>query len=104
MMGPGPISMRRIVLDASGWKGSSDFYDALLPALGAPDWHGRNLNALLDSLSAGDINEVEPPFLVEVLNTGSLNGELKSFLREVAETFGDARNDRDADVAISLSA
>ena len=95
--------MRRIVLDAAGWHDSADFYDALLPALGAPEWHGRNLDALLDSLSS-DINSVEPPFIVELLHTSTRNDQLKNFLADVVETFGYARTERDSDVEIVLSA
>ncbi|HUH01954.1 MAG TPA: barstar family protein [Kofleriaceae bacterium] len=95
--------MQRIVLDAAGWQSSSDFYDALLPALGAPQWHGHNLDALLDSLTAGEINAVGPPFIVEIQGIGSLNDELRAFLERVADVFISARNDRDTDVKIILS-
>lgn len=37
--------MKLIELDASGWTKPLDFYLALLPQLGAPDWHGLNLDA-----------------------------------------------------------
>jgi hypothetical protein len=50
--------VRTIDLDASNWKTIDDFYDALLPELGAPDWHGHNANALNDSVIWGGINAV----------------------------------------------
>ena len=103
MMVRAPTDMRRIVIDAAGWQSSSDFYDALLPALGAPQWHGRNLDALLDSLTAGEINAVEPPFIVEIQGIGTLNDELTAFLERVADVFLSARNDRNTDVGIVLS-
>jgi hypothetical protein len=37
--------MHIIDLEATGWKTPDDFYDALLPELGAPDWHGHTPNA-----------------------------------------------------------
>jgi RNAse (barnase) inhibitor barstar len=43
--------MRVIKLDATGWKSKGDFYEAILAALEAPSWHGRNADALLDSMS-----------------------------------------------------
>jgi len=58
--------MRQIELDATGWMSADDFYHALLTALGAPDWHGRNIDALWDSVVTGGINEVEPPFAITV--------------------------------------
>jgi RNAse (barnase) inhibitor barstar len=42
-----------IELDAKEWKTVHDFYDALLAALGAPEWHGDNVNALNDSIIGG---------------------------------------------------
>lgn len=53
--------MKVITLDAVAWASPDDFYSALLPQLGAPVWHGRNLNALDDSLGGGSINALEPP-------------------------------------------
>lgn len=58
--------MKVIAIEAHDWLAPSDFYDSLLSALGAPGWHGQNVNALIDSIIHGDINEVEPPFRVEV--------------------------------------
>jgi RNAse (barnase) inhibitor barstar len=52
--------MKVITLDALGWQSPRDFYAALLPELEAPAWHGRNLDALNDSLNSGGINGVEP--------------------------------------------
>ena len=49
--------MREILLNASNWKTSSDFYAALLPAIGAPDWHGDSVNALIASITGG----LKPP-------------------------------------------
>ncbi len=58
--------MKVIELDASGWLTPLDFYDALLASLGAPEWHGRTINALIDSIIVGDINSVEAPYRVVV--------------------------------------
>ncbi|CAN5471390.1 hypothetical protein BH10PSE14_BH10PSE14_27520 [soil metagenome] len=53
-------------MTASGWTTALDFYEALLAALGAPDWHGRNVNALMESMIFGNINKVGPPMVVHV--------------------------------------
>jgi RNAse (barnase) inhibitor barstar len=62
----GAEAMRIIDLNASGWRTAGDFYDALLPKLGAPEWHGRNANALNDSVIWGGINSVNPPLVIRV--------------------------------------
>jgi RNAse (barnase) inhibitor barstar len=35
-----------IALNGSRWENASDFYEAYLAAVGAAEWHGRNLDAL----------------------------------------------------------
>lgn len=51
-----------IVLDGHGWKTEADFIEAVLTGVDAPDWHGRNYNALRDSFVTGSINGIEPPY------------------------------------------
>lgn len=51
-----------IVLDGEHWKTESDFIEAVLDGVDAPDWHGRNYNALRDSFVTGSINGFEPPY------------------------------------------
>jgi RNAse (barnase) inhibitor barstar len=53
--------MVELVLDGSEWKTKDDVYNAFFRAVGAPEWHGRNLDALADSISGGSINQVEVP-------------------------------------------
>lgn len=38
-----------------------DIYDSFFRAVGAPDGHGRNFNALAASIAKGSINAVEVP-------------------------------------------
>jgi hypothetical protein len=64
--------MRLIELNAVGWKSKEDFYDAILAALGAPSSHGRNADALVDSMAHGGINSVEPPYKICITGTKSL--------------------------------
>ena len=63
-LGDGRRMVRTIKLDAQGWNTVLDFYDALLAAIGAPAWHGKCVNALIDSMVWGGINSVEPPYEV----------------------------------------
>jgi hypothetical protein len=50
--------MRTIELDGSTWKTRDDFYAAFFKAVGAPERHGRNFNALRDSIVIGRINQI----------------------------------------------
>ncbi len=94
--------MKTIRLDASAGGSPEDFCATLLAALGAPSRHGRNLNALLDSLSGG-INDLEPPFIVVLEHSSQAEPELADFLAGVVFVFESARDERGADVAISLT-
>lgn len=58
--------MRTIELDATKWKTVLDFYDALLAGIGAPEWHGKSPDALIDSMIWGGINSVTPPYTVRI--------------------------------------
>ena len=58
--------MKELILDASTWKTRDDVYNSFFKAVGAPEWHGRNLDALNDSISAGGINAVEVPYKLVV--------------------------------------
>jgi len=70
--------MRRVAIDASGWRGEDDLWAALLGALEAPGWHGRNLDALADSLGGG-VNGVEGPVCL------SIRGVPAALARRLAE-------------------
>jgi hypothetical protein len=60
--------MRELVLDGSGWSKPDDLYEAFFRAVGAPPWHGRNFNALIDSIGTGQINEIEVPYCIVIRN------------------------------------
>ena len=53
--------MRELLLEGGDWATKDDVYEAFFHAVGAPEWHGRNLDAL-DSISGGSINHVEVPY------------------------------------------
>jgi RNAse (barnase) inhibitor barstar len=58
-----------IDLDGGAWATKDDFYTSYFAAVGAPAWHGRNLDALWDSLTAGGINQRNLPFRIQVSGT-----------------------------------
>ncbi|PJG55805.1 hypothetical protein CVM73_06520 [Bradyrhizobium forestalis] len=97
--------MNVITLDASAWKTLDDFYDALLSALGAPDWHGRSGVALIDTMLHSDVNKVVPPYRVEVRNSVDLPSEVKCHIVDVVDLFHEVRTrrrERGADVDVSI--
>ena len=51
----------KIFIDWKNIANEEDFYNSILLQLDAPEWHGRNLDALSDSLVGGGINGIEPP-------------------------------------------
>lgn len=60
--------MKELMLDGAGWSTKDDVYNAFFHAVGAPEWHGRNFNALNDSIANGSINKVEVPYTLVLIN------------------------------------
>jgi RNAse (barnase) inhibitor barstar len=90
--------MKEIALDASAWQDRDDFYDALLPALGAPGWHGRNLDALNDSISSDDISAMRLPFRIKIANAASVPPGLQEYLFKFSDLLTDLRVNRGCEV------
>jgi RNAse (barnase) inhibitor barstar len=74
-----------LVLDADGWFTADDVYDAFFASVRAPIWHGRNLNALRDSIGTGQINEIEVPYRLVVVNTSKASADAVRMLNLFAE-------------------
>jgi RNAse (barnase) inhibitor barstar len=100
--------MRIINLDAKGWKTVDDFYDALLPELGAPAWHGRNANALNDSVIWGGINAVNPPLMIRVCSVEDAPQAVVDAVKLAKRALDEGREDfraqhgRDIDVELQI--
>jgi RNAse (barnase) inhibitor barstar len=97
--------VKLIDLDANDWKTTEDFYDALISALGAPDWHGRSAVALVDTMLHDDVNKVVSPYRVEVRNSANLPSSVKFHIIDVINLFRDVRArrlERGADVEVSI--
>ncbi|MGA7077779.1 MAG: barstar family protein [Terriglobales bacterium] len=69
--------MKDIILDGARWSTKDDVYDAFFRAAGAPEWHGRNFDALRDSIAGGSINQVEVPYCLVIKNYDKISGEAK---------------------------
>ena len=79
------------------WKeidSQEEFYDLFFRQVKAPGWHGRNLDALADSLITGQINEIEPPYTIINLNTSGVREHMVEFQREVLSIFSEASIER----------
>lgn len=81
--------MKEIRVDISNAQDGFDFYGAIAEALDAPDWHGRNLNAVMESLTFGGNGTLSPPFVIvlEKVTSASrlIQRECKHFASLVAE-------------------
>lgn len=100
--------MKIIDLDAASWKNVLDFYDAVLAAVGAPKGHGRNPNALVDSMVWGGMNTVEPPYTIKISRTESLPKDVREHIDLVEGDIAKARMEHrkqqgnDVDVSIKI--
>ena len=100
--------MRIIELDAADWKTVRDFYDVLLPALGAPEGHGCSIDSLLDSMVWGGMNAIEPPYTVRIKNAQALPKEIINHINLLAHYIPEhraeyrAREGEDVDVNVEI--
>ena len=60
--------MRELIMDGATWNTTDDVYYSFFRVVGAPSWHGRNLDALNDSIAGGPINQVEVPYRLVIRN------------------------------------
>jgi RNAse (barnase) inhibitor barstar len=70
--------MRELVLNGADWTTKDDVYSAFFQAVGAPEWHGRNLDALEDSISGGSINQVEVPYRLIITSYARIGPDAKA--------------------------
>ena len=83
--------MQEIVLSGAEWTTPDDLYTALLSSLGAPDWHGHNLDAVWDSIAGGDINQVNPPFMVRIVGVDVMPPKCKALVNRLVALAAEAR-------------
>lgn len=90
--------MKRIILEVTRCETESAFNGAAAVALGAPDWHGRNLDAWWDSIRSDDINEVRAPYELTIRGAGSIPAALFDYVQRFAALFEIARMEGDLQV------
>jgi RNAse (barnase) inhibitor barstar len=83
--------MQEIVLSGANWTTPDDFYNALLSSLGAPDWHGHNLDALWDSILGNDISRIKPPFRIQVTGIDAMPSECRALVDRFAALINEAK-------------
>jgi RNAse (barnase) inhibitor barstar len=105
--------LQRIELDASGWVSEDHLWNALLAGLGAPDWHGRNYDALWETVTEvarypstreSLINRVQPPFQIVVRNAASVPSPISRRLHEIAALLAEAHEEFDLRVGLIAEA
>jgi RNAse (barnase) inhibitor barstar len=94
--------MKRISIDVSGCKNVDEFYGVLLAALDAPAWHGRNLDALWDSITS-DINNVMPPYSIELSVGVNPSPSVAALVVRVKALFEEAREQEHIEVEFNVS-
>jgi len=85
--------VRTIELHAQDWNTVTDFHGALLTAIGAPAWHGRSIDAFIDSMIWGGINSIEPPYKVRVHGLQSLTINVRNEIELVRQHVTEARTE-----------
>lgn len=93
--------MRELIMHSPQWRTQDDVYDAFFRAVGSPSWHGRNFNALRDSIETGDVNEIEVPYCLLIKDVGAAEPEAAQMIRDFVDLIKELR-DRGCDVDIRL--
>lgn len=77
----------KLVIDWAAIVTLDQLYDVIFAQAGAPDWHGRNLNAINDAWVTGTICKQGPPFDFVILHEEQAAAELVAIavmIREIA--------------------
>jgi hypothetical protein len=91
-----PISdlpdVAELVLDAAGWQSADDVFDGFFRAVGAPSWHGRNFNALNDSIATGNINKIDVPYRIIIRNAASIGNGAVTLINSFEDLVGEIQS------------
>jgi hypothetical protein len=91
---PTPAGEMRIIdLDASNCVTILDFVDALCAVLGSPEWHGRSIDAFIDSMIWGGIDSVNPPYTVRVSGTEKISKDVRDEIELLRRCLAEAREE-----------
>jgi len=97
--------VRVIDIDGRAWRSQDDFYDAIFRAIGAPEWHGRSLDALDDSMIwHDDINDLKAPYTLRIYGNSVMPAELRDYVMRFAEAINTlAAPDKGTELEISIA-
>jgi hypothetical protein len=101
--------MQVIEIDAGQWTTVRDFLTALRTAIGASEWHGWNIDAFIDSMIWGGINQVEPPYEIRVRGSDNLTTEVRDYILLLSDAIRKAREERrvrqgiDTEVSLTIT-
>jgi RNAse (barnase) inhibitor barstar len=84
--------MKTLKIDVSDCVTADDVFQRLLAILDSPDWHGRNLDALWDSITS-DINGLLPPYAIEVVGRDDVPKPVSVLLARIQTLFEEAQKD-----------
>eukprot|EP00693_Jakoba_libera_P000951 EC689528.1.p2 GENE.EC689528.1~~EC689528.1.p2 ORF type:complete len:113 (+),score=22.38 EC689528.1:99-437(+) len=95
---PSDLPQRRasisvVQLHGAAWTSKDHFYSAFLDAVGAPEWHGHNLDALCDNFRGGIGCAVEPPFELWVSGKVAMDPLVLEFMQKVEEMIREAQEE-----------
>lgn len=88
-----PISdlpdVAELVLNAAGWQSADDVFDGFFRAVGAPSWHGRNFDALNDSIATGNVNKTDVPYRIIIRSAASMGSGAATLVNSFEDLVGD---------------
>ena len=82
-------TLKELPLDGTEWQSKDDVYNSFFRVVGAPDWHGKNLDALNDSIANGSINQVEVPYRLVIKNYDKIGAGAKQMANDFIELVRD---------------
>ncbi len=96
--------MRIIELDAGGWTTPPDFLGAVGRTIGAPQGHGLDVDAIVDSMVRGGC--LEPPYTIRIVGTAKADSKVKTEIEALAKALKDVRlwrhNHRHDDIEVAI--
>jgi RNAse (barnase) inhibitor barstar len=85
--------MKELVMDAASWKTVDDLFSSFMEVVGAPSWHGKNLDALCDSIRRGGINKIEVPYQLVFKNYTKVHPAVKAKADSFAQVIRELANE-----------
>ena len=79
------------MLDGRSWRSKDNFYDAFFQAVRAPEWHGRNLDALWDSITGRDLNDCDLPYRIVISGHSVMSREAAEIVARFQELVEEAK-------------